>query len=132
MRHNLTLLQEPYIVVKEHAAGIFYHDVPEPLFSQYAQILGKQPMATFGTPVVHAGWRSVPSTYVYTRQDRPLPLLYQEFMVKRAQRVASQDNGLRPFEGEMGEVYVDSGHTPFLSMTEEIGDILIRAAESSV
>jgi hypothetical protein len=85
-------------------------------------------MATFGTPVVYAGWRSVPSTYVYTRQDRPLPLLFQEFMAKRAQ---GQEGDVRPFGGEMGEVYLDSGHTPFLSMTEEIGDILIRAAESS-
>jgi len=128
----LTIWQAPYIALNKNAADIFYHDVPEPLFSQYARLLGKQPAATFATPVVHAGWRSVPSTYVYTRQDRPLPLLYQEFMAKRAQRVASQDRGLRLFEGEMGEVYIDSGHTPFLSMTEEMGNILIRAAESSV
>jgi pimeloyl-ACP methyl ester carboxylesterase len=110
---------------------VFYHDVPEPMFSQYAALLGKHPMSTFSTPVVHAGWRSVPSTYVYTRQDRPLPLLFQEFMAKRTQRVGSEGGGLRPFDGEMGEVYVDSGHTPFLSNTEEMGDILIRAAESS-
>jgi pimeloyl-ACP methyl ester carboxylesterase len=102
------------------------------MFSQYAALLGKHPMATFTTPVVHAGWRSVPSTYVYTRQDRPLPLLFQEFMAKRAKRVASEDGGdVRPFNGEMGEAYIDCGHTPFLSNTEEMGDILIRAAESS-
>lgn len=122
--------QGPYILLNEKAADIFYHDVSEPLFLQYACLLGKQPTATFTTPVVHAGWRSVPSTYVYTVQDRQLPLAYQQFMVKRAQEVAGQDgNALRPFEGEIGELYVDSGHTPFLSMTEKMGDILIRTAQ---
>ncbi len=117
-------------MLNEQAADVFYHDVPEPLVAQYAGLLGKQPVATFSTPVVHAGWRSVPSTFVYTAQDRPLPPPYQQFMVKRAQQVAGQDAGgrVRPFEGELGEVHVDSGHTPFLSMTETIGGILIKAA----
>jgi hypothetical protein len=98
--------------------------------SHYTSLLGKQPMATSTTPVVYAGWRSVPSTYVYTTQDRPLPLHFQQFMAKRAREAAGQDgSSVRPFEGEMGEVTVDSGHTPFLSMTEKMGDILIRAAE---
>lgn len=109
---------------------IFYHDVPESLASQYARVLGKQPMATFTTPVAHAGWRSVPSTYIYTTQDRSLPLAYQQFMAKRAKELASQDGGsVKPFEGEIGEVSLPSGHTPFLSMTEKMGEILIRAAE---
>ena len=118
-------------MLKKQATDVFYHDVPEPLVTQYAGLLGKQPVATFSTPVVNAGWRSVPSTYVYTTQDRPLPLAYQQFMVKRAQEVAGQDAGgsVRPFEGELGEVHVDAGHTPFLSMTVTIGEVLIRAAK---
>ncbi len=118
------------MTLNERAPETFYHDVPEPLFSQYTHLLGKQPAATFATPVVYAGWRSVPSTYVYTTQDRPLPLPTQQFMVKRVQ-VAGQDGGVRPFQGAMGELSLDSGHTPFLSMTEKIGDILIRAAETT-
>jgi hypothetical protein len=116
-------------VLNERAADVFYHDVPKTLISQYAPLLGKQPTATFGTPVVHAGWRSVPSTYVYTTQDRPLPLPYQQFMAKRAQEVAGQDGGVKPFEGGLGEISLDAGHTPFLSMTEKVGEILVRLAE---
>ena len=118
-------------MLNEQAADVFYHDMPEQLVTQYAGLLGKQPAATFSTPVAHAGWRNVPSTYVYTTQDRPCPRAYQQFMVKRAQEVAGQDAGgsVRPFEGELGEVVVDAGHTPFLSMTETMGGILIRAAD---
>ena len=109
---------------------VFYHDVPKPLASQYARVLGKQPTVTFNTPVVHAGWRSVPSTYIYTTQDRSLPLGYQQFIAKRAKEVASQDGAsVKPFDGDIGEVALDSGHTPFLSMTEKMGEILIKAAE---
>jgi len=127
------LCKPPYIALNPRATKTFYHDVPDHLVSQYAPLLGKQPAATFTTPVAHAGWRAaaVPSTYVYTRQDRPLPLPYQQFMVRRAQEeaAAGRDGGVRPFGGAMGEVYVDAGHTPFLSATREMGDILVRAAE---
>jgi hypothetical protein len=58
-----------------------------------------------------------------------MPLEYQQFMAKRAQEVVGQDGSLRPFEGEIGEMYLDYGHTPFLSMTEKMGEILIRVAE---
>ena len=115
--------------MKKKAADVLYHDVPEPLFSQYASLLGKQPAATFSSPVVYAGWRDVPSTYIYATQDRQMPLAYQKFMVKRAQEVARQDGSVMPFEGEIGELYLDSGHTPFLSMTQKLGEVLIRAAE---
>jgi hypothetical protein len=118
-------------VLKEEAAEVFYHDVPEPLVKQYARELGKQPMATFTTPVVHAGWKSVPSTYVYTTIDRSLPLGYQQFMARRAKEAAGREGGnVVPFEGEFGEVSLESGHTPFLSMTEKLGGVLIRAAEA--
>ncbi|KAK3896992.1 hypothetical protein C8A05DRAFT_48207 [Staphylotrichum tortipilum] len=121
--------EAPYIALNDLAVDTFYHDVPEPLVSQYAPLLGKQPAATFATPVGYAGWRRVPSTFVYTTHDRPLPLVYQQFIGRRAQEVANQHGCVRPFEGAMGEVYMDSGHTPFLSRMQEMGDILIRAAE---
>ena len=50
-------------------------------------------------------------------------------MVKRAQETARQDGSVMPFEGEIGELYLDSGHTPFLSVTQKLGEVLIRAAE---
>lgn len=125
------LFEGPYIVLKEEATDVLYHDLPEALISTYARLLGKQPTATFNTPVAHAGWRSVPSTYVYTTQDRSLPLAYQRFMAKRAKEVAGKEgSSVKPFDGEIGEVSVDSGHTPFLSMTDKMGDILIRAADT--
>jgi hypothetical protein len=102
--------------------------VPEPLRSKYTQVLGKQPIATFNTSVVYAGWRSVPSTYVFTTLDRALEPVYQHFMVERAVKQGGK-HAVTPFGGEMGQLYVESGHTPFLSMPQKIGEILVRAAE---
>jgi hypothetical protein len=115
--------------VNELAADVFYHDVSGTLAVEYGRLLGKQPAATFSTPVAHAGWRSIPSTYVYTTEDRSLPLVYQRYMAKRAQEVAGHEGKVQPFEGDMGEIDIPSGHTPFLSMTDKMGEILIRAAE---
>lgn len=76
----------------------------------------------------------IPSTAVYATKDKPIPLKYAEFMVKRAQGEEAREGGVRAFVGELAEVYMDCGHCAILLVDEkvkELGKILVAAAEES-
>ena len=92
------------------------------------------PLATFVEPQKYAGWRYIPSTAVYAVKDKPIPLQFAEFMVKRAQGEEARLGGVRAFTGELGEVYMDCGHCAMFLLPEkvkELGKILVAAAEES-
>lgn len=92
------------------------------------------PLATFLQEHKYAAWRYIPSTAVYATKDKPLPLQFVEFMVKRAQKEEARQGGVQAFTGELGEVYMDCGHCAMFLVPEkvkELGKILVAAAEES-
>ncbi|KAJ9151765.1 hypothetical protein NKR23_g2924 [Pleurostoma richardsiae] len=119
----------PYTTPKDLSPESFYHDVPEAERAKYGAMLGKHPISCFRTAVTMPGWGEVPSTYIYTTLDRALPLVYQKFMVKKV-KDAAKEGDTRPFEGELGEFTLESGHSPFLSQIEGLGSILIATTEA--
>lgn len=59
-----------------------------------------------------AGWKTLPTSYVVCDDDRSLPPSYQE-----------------PFAERTDTTYhLTSGHTPMLSMPEELAGVLDRIA----
>lgn len=92
------------------------------------------PVMPFVEPINHAGWRYIPSSAIYATKDKPIPLQFAEFMVKRAQGEEARQGGVRAFAGELGESYMDCGHCAMFYLDEkvkELGKILVAAAEES-
>lgn len=68
--------------------------------------------------VEHCAWREIPVTYVYTSQDMTVPWDYQKSMVERMQA-----------EGQaVHTVELATGHTPNLTMMQEVVDVITHVA----
>ncbi|KAL1882187.1 hypothetical protein Daus18300_000673 [Diaporthe australafricana] len=102
-------------------ADLFYHDLPtEEEKQHWASKLTKQSIKSLYEGAEHAytGWEDVPSWFLVTEQDRPLPAEAQRMAIQTA-----RDSGASV---EVREV--DSGHSPMLSRPEETAAFLIEAA----
>lgn len=111
-----------------------YDGLPEEEQRKQLKATSTQPIAPTLEPIKHAGWRYIPSTAVYATKDKPMPLQYAEFMVKRAQNEEAREGGVRAFSGELGEAYMDCGHCAMFFLEDkvkELGKILVAAAEES-
>ncbi|MFJ3672460.1 alpha/beta hydrolase [Streptomyces sp. NPDC090106] len=107
---------EGVIPVREDPATTLYNDVPEDKRDAALARLLPQSALSFAEPVNRAAWASIPSSYVVCDDDRSLPPEYQ-----------------KPFAERTGTTYhLPCGHTPLLSMTGELADILDRIARDSV
>ncbi|MFC8448208.1 alpha/beta hydrolase [Kitasatospora sp. NPDC057223] len=106
---------EGVIPVRENPAATLYNDVPEgPREAALARLL-PQSALSFAEPVRRAAWKTVPSSYVVCDEDQSLPPSYQE-----------------PFAERTGATYhLASGHTPMLSMPEELVDLLEQIARGT-
>jgi pimeloyl-ACP methyl ester carboxylesterase len=84
--------------------GVFYNDCrPEVAEAAAAQLQG-QSWASVEQPVQAVAWHDVDTTYVVCQQDHAVPVEAQEMLAKRA--------------GEA--LYLDSGHSPFLSVPDDL------------
>ena len=103
--------------------------MPQPDRSRYFALLGKHPLACSTTGVRYVGWRTVPSTYVYTTMDGLVGPRIQELGVENA-RKAALDSGfpVEPFSGPLGTFSLEAGHSPMVSKTSELAGILRRVA----
>lgn len=111
-----------------------YDGLPEEERRKHFEETSTHPLATFLEPQKHAGWRYIPSTAVYAVKDKPLPLQFAEWMVKRAKGEEARQGGVQAFTGELGEVYMDCGHCAMFFLPEkvkELGKVLVAAAEES-
>lgn len=111
-----------------------YDGLPEEEQRKQLKHTSTHPVAPFLEPIKQTGWRYIPSTAVYATKDKPIPLQFAEFMVKRAQNEEARQGGVRAFTGELGEAYMDCGHCGMFLIDEkvkELGKILVAAAEES-
>lgn len=96
------------------ARTVFYHDVPEAVALSAIEKMGPQPLALFDAPV-HLGDAVLPpAEYVICTQDRAIPPPLQRLMASRTPA--------RVYE-------LESGHSPYYSMPDEVLSILRCAAE---
>jgi len=76
-----------------------------------------------GTTINNIGWLSIPTTYIYTTLDRCIPLKLQKDMVRSVREVNP-----KAFSDPIGEFTLETGHSPFLSNVNGLGDILVEIA----
>lgn len=124
------------LVLNENAKEWFYGGDGLTADEQQAlyEALGTHPIATFTTPLSRAGWRGVPSSYVYAQKDKPVPLPFAEWMVQRVRREEAGEGGVRAFSGELGEFVMECAHCTMFLVPEkvaELGGILLRTVGSS-
>lgn len=111
-----------------------YDGLPEEEQRKHFNALLPHPLATSMDPLKYAGWRYIPSTMIYAVKDKPLPVQFGEYMVRRAQKEEARQGGVQAFTGELGEVYMDCGHCAMFLVPENVkklGKVLEAAAEES-
>jgi pimeloyl-ACP methyl ester carboxylesterase len=99
------------VPVPDNPGGTFYQDLSPDVAAAAARRLVPQSVRSWSEGVRAAGWHTVPATYVLCEQDQALPPALQEQFALRA-----------------GSRYrLASGHSPFLSMPDELADVLDQA-----
>jgi pimeloyl-ACP methyl ester carboxylesterase len=99
------------VPVPDDPITTFYNDFAPDLAAEAARQLVPQTVRSWSEGVRTAGWRTIPATYVLCEKDQALPPAMQEKFALRA-----------------GSLYrLDSGHSPFLSMPDELADVLDQA-----
>ncbi|MEL6894335.1 MAG: alpha/beta fold hydrolase [Actinomycetota bacterium] len=97
------------------AIEALYGECPEPEVDAALSRLGPQPMATMTQPTSGSPLGSIPSTYVVCLRDRTVHPDHQAAMAARCDRT----------------VVLDTDHSPFLSATTELADIVEPIARGS-
>jgi len=92
------------------ARAVFYGECTQQVASAAAARLDAQSLATFSQPANVAAWRSIPSTYVRCLRDQAIPLAHQDVMSNRCKEI----------------ITIDTDHSPFISRTGELADIVER------
>jgi hypothetical protein len=99
--------------------AIFYNDLPSETANTWSSQLHHQAWPTFQTPLSHAAYKDVPSTYLLCEQDAAIPLVAQQAMAG--------------FVGEGITTHLcKSGHSPFLSMPETVVNVIRKASGEPV
>jgi len=102
-------------VDSESAVECFYNECTNTVARAAAARLRPASVDCLRTPTGAEPWNEIPSTYVVCGRDRTIHPDMQRAMAARAGRVHS----------------IDTDHSPFMSASSELLQILIRAAEES-
>ncbi|KAH9894603.1 catalytic protein [Xylariomycetidae sp. FL2044] len=101
----------------KNTAEILYHDLPATEAQYWGSRTIDQSYAVQTTHITNEGFRFVPSTYLVCQHDRGPPPQYQEMFGETA-------------GSELWRL--DSGHSPMLSHTKELADMIDLVARSAV
>ncbi|PYH28217.1 alpha/beta hydrolase [Aspergillus neoniger CBS 115656] len=106
------------VVYSADPSDIFYNDLPKEMADHWKSRLLKQSAASFIDHVnVYAGWMDVPISYIFTTQDRAIPIENQKAMVDAAKKAGAL----------ITSESLEAGHSPFLSRVEETVDLIVDA-----
>lgn len=94
------------------AEEIFYNDCSREDAGHAASRLEPQSLPSFTQTVRSVAWRDIPSTYLICERDNAIPPFIQEQLAGRAGDVRR----------------VDSSHSPFLSMPEQVVELITQLA----
>lgn len=125
-------LQNGFMVPNTNATEYFYEDMTTENAAHAQSLLQPHAAAAFtNSKVTVAGWRLLPSTYVYTKNDKAFAVNLQEFMVKQIQK-AGKDGDVKPFDGTLGELYFDVAHCALvMDRAEEFSQTIRYIAEET-
>ncbi|KAF2160578.1 hypothetical protein M409DRAFT_59835 [Zasmidium cellare ATCC 36951] len=98
---------------------VFYNDMSEEDAKSATAMLKPHSYQTAHSRLTYAGWKHVPSTYIYCLKDNAIPIVVQKMMVEQT----AKGYGVRTET-------LDASHSPFWSMPKETAEAIQRAAES--
>ena len=101
-------------VLVGQAISTFYADVDPNLAKLSESRLGTHSANTFASPLMHAGWKQIPSTYILCQDDMAMPVKLQKKMVERGR-------------SHVKSVSLKASHSPFLSQPDAVCNIIRRA-----
>lgn len=101
----------------KNPAQTLYSDLPPEEAEYWASKIIDQSYAVKTTKLTHASYRYVPSTYVVCENDQGPPPQYQEMFAKSAGATVLR---------------IASGHSPMLSKTEELANMVAAAAQGAM
>ncbi|KIX96210.1 uncharacterized protein Z520_07988 [Fonsecaea multimorphosa CBS 102226] len=109
---------------------LFYNDVPAVEAARCAAMIKSHSWRSKTLPpsAEGAGWWEIPTSYLICEKDNAIPADLQRKMVADANEALSQ----RGSTLKIREETVDSGHSPFLSVTEQTADFIRRSAGEQV
>ena len=75
-------------------------------------------MNAFEAPSGYEAWRDIPSTYIFTSEDRPVPPAYQRLMTDKVKAAGVT----------LEEHHFETSHSIFLTRTEELVRLVQQAS----
>ena len=101
-----------------HPIQVFYHDVDPKAGEHAASLLKSQSLPVFSSPLTYAAYMDIPTTYLFTQDDRSLPVMKQELMVSEARKAGAK------IETETWKC----AHSPFLIDPDAVAGLIRRRA----
>lgn len=103
------------LAVAEGTARPYFYPDCSPESAQWAEgLLRPQSQRVVAPTVTAAAWRSIPTTYVLLSEDRVIPPELQRLFAAQAESM----------------VEFTSSHSPFLSRTADLADLLVELADA--
>jgi pimeloyl-ACP methyl ester carboxylesterase len=96
-------------ITPEAATSLFYADCPLDAAERAVELLRPDTVLNFTLSPTAAQWKSIPTTYVATRQDRTWPPALAQRFADRCRNV----------------VYLDTSHSPYLSAPESTAETIL-------
>lgn len=88
---------------------MLYNDLSKAEQEYWFSQLQLHSLATLQAPMTGTSWKTIPSSYLVSEQDRAIPAQIQETMINMAKEKGAHVDVLR----------LDCGHSPFLSKPAE-------------
>jgi pimeloyl-ACP methyl ester carboxylesterase len=99
-------------VTTSRPVEIFFNDCDDADAADAASRLEPQSLPSLKQPVRSVAWRLIPATYVICEQDNAIPVFMQEQLAERAADVRR----------------LDASHSPFLSMPDQVVELITQLA----
>ncbi len=93
---------------------MFYNDMPVAEQKHWMSLVKPHPAIAQLTPLTCTAYKYIPTSYLFTENDQPLPVQYQHSMVQSA--------GV-----EIQTESCTAGHSPYLSMPQTVATAIRRS-----
>ncbi|KAI1393990.1 alpha/beta-hydrolase [Hypoxylon trugodes] len=98
-----------------------YHDLDPADQEEQKSLLQIQNFSAVKGEVTYEAWRDIPSTYVYTPEDRCMPALYQDICIGNTKEAGIPLNVV---------VFENCAHSAYVKHPKEVADIVVKASKS--
>lgn len=103
-------------------AAHMYNNWPEERATAWARASPKQSALSFASPLKHAAYKDIPSTYILCEQDGIIPPSKQEQYIENIRLATGKDVDVRR---------LNTNHVPNLTNVEEVVTLILEIASTA-